>query len=95
MAKANRYEPIPTREYLRKRGFLPDSVMRYVYRPLDLRWLYWEPETKLLNEKRTGYVGNVFAGNLWLAATKQNRKEFDPPPLVRRHAALHGSQLPG
>ena len=86
MEKANRYEPIPTREQLRKRGFLPDKILRYVYRPFDLRWLYWEPETKLLNEKRTEYVGNVFEGNIWIAAAKQNRKDFDPPAVARRHA---------
>ena len=25
------------------------------YRPFDTRWLYWEPETKLLDEKRSEY----------------------------------------
>jgi hypothetical protein len=89
MKKANRYEPVPTREHLRKRGFLPNNVVQFVYRPFDLRWLYWEPETKLLNEKRTEYFGNVFEGNAWLAATKQNRKDFDPPMVVHRHAPLH------
>jgi hypothetical protein len=86
---ANRFEPIATRDYLRTRGFLTDKVVRYGYRPFDQRWLYWEPETKLLNEKRTEYFGNVFDGNLWLTATKQNRKDFDPPPVLRRHASLH------
>ncbi len=29
---------------------------------------------------------------MWIAATKQNRKEFDPPALVHRHASLHLSE---
>jgi hypothetical protein len=89
MTTANRYEPVKIREYLQRRGFLPEKVVRYAYRPFDLRWLYWEPETKLLNEKRAEAFGHVFDGNTWLAAVKQNRKEFDPPTVVKRHASLH------
>ena len=72
-----------------KRGFLPENVVAYTYRPFDLRWLYWEPLTKLLDEKRPEYFRNVFDGNEWLAAVQQNRKEFDPPTTVRRLASLH------
>ncbi len=89
METANRYEPIPTRTYLCTRGLLPENIVQYEYRPFDQRWLYWEPETKLLNEKRTEYFGNVFEGNLWIAATKQNRKDFNPPVILHRHASLH------
>ena len=89
MKEASRYDPIPTRDYLRQRGFLSEKVVRYAYRPFDLRWLYWEPEMKLLNEKRTEYFPQVFDGNLWLAAVQQNRREFDPPTVLRRHASLH------
>ena len=48
MAPSGRFDPTSTRETLRKRGQLPNNVMRYTYRPFDLRWVYWEPETKLL-----------------------------------------------
>jgi hypothetical protein len=89
MRVANRFEPIPTRDFLLKRGFLPDNIVRYVYRPFDLRWLYWEQETKLLNEKRSEYFANVFAGNMWLVAAQQNRKDYDPPMVLHRHTTLH------
>ncbi len=89
MLGANRFDPIPTRDALRRRGVLPDNIVRYEYRPFDQRWLYWEPETKLLNEKRSEYFRHVFSGNVWIAATKQNRKDFDPPPVVHWHASLH------
>ena len=50
-----RFDAAKTREYLVKRGFLPERIVRHLYRPFDLRWLYWEPETKLLDEKRSDY----------------------------------------
>ena len=50
--------------YLAKRGFLHKNVVRYCYRPFDVRWLYWEPETKLLDEKRSEYFPHVFEGNI-------------------------------
>ena len=45
----------------------PDEAgfIRYAYRPFDSRWLYWEAETKLLDEKRADYRPHVFEGNLW------------------------------
>ena len=65
--------------------------MRYAYRPFDTRWLYWEPETKLLNEKRPDYRPHIFPGNLWLSAAPHLRKNADEPQAcVTRHlACLH------
>src|SRR5262245_6537652 len=56
------------RDQLRKRGFRPGSIVQYCYRPYDVRWLYWEPETKLLDRNRAEYYPHVYAGNLWLSA---------------------------
>ena len=53
-----------TRETLQTRGFLPDNIVRYCYRPFDVRWIYWEPETKLLDRNRADYWPHVFDGNL-------------------------------
>jgi len=55
MTDGARYHAEQVRDRLRKRGFLEDNMVRYCYRPLDDRWLYWEPETKLLDEKRPNY----------------------------------------
>ena len=77
------------RDHLRKRGFLPQNVVRYCYRPFDVRWLYWEPETKLLDRNRADYFPHVFVGNVWLCATQQNRKEFDPPIVTDNLGSLH------
>ena len=58
-------------------GFVP-----YAYRPFDNRWLYWEAETKLLDEKRASYRPHVFKGNLWLATPQKQRRNWSPPPVV-------------
>jgi predicted helicase len=89
MADASRFEAEPTRNYLLRRGFKRENVVPYCYRPFDLRWLYWEPETKLLDEKRSESFPQIFASNLWLTATQQNRKDFDPPIATRRLSSLH------
>src|SRR5208337_4534742 len=70
-------------------GFLPQNIVRYCYRPFDTRSLYWEPETKLLDEKRSEYFPHVFESNMWLAAVQQNRKSFDPPSVSRFLCSLH------
>ena len=64
-----------TRERLLARGE-PDEegFVRFTYRPFDNRWLYWEQETKLLDEKRADYRPHVFKGNLWLSAAQHLRK---------------------
>ena len=89
MESGARFNPTVTRDTLLKRGFLPQNVVRYCYRPFDVRWLYWEPETKLLDEKRSDYFPHVFEGNSWLAAVQQNRKDFDPPLVMTLHATRH------
>lgn len=78
-----------TRDYLIKRGFLPQNVVRYCYRPFDVRWLYWEPDTKLVDRGRPDYVPHVFAKNPWVAAVQQNRREFDPPLVTQALASAH------
>jgi hypothetical protein len=89
MEDTARFDAKPTRAYLLKRGFLPQNIIRYCYRPFDLRWLYWEPETKLLDEKRTDYFPQVFEKNVSLGAAQRNRRDFDPPLVSARHCSRH------
>ena len=51
MTDSQRFKAEALRDQLRKRGFLPDNIVRYAYRPFDIRWLYWEPETKSCSMK--------------------------------------------
>ena len=84
MNHAARYDPRTVRDSLLKRAELDgiSGIIRYAYRPFDNRWLYWEAETKLLDEKRTDYRPHVFAGNLWLVAQQKPRREWSPPQVI-------------
>ena len=53
----------------RKRG-MADNIVRYAYRPLDVRWLYWEPETKLVDRNRAEYRPHVRSGTHPLHSAK-------------------------
>jgi hypothetical protein len=88
--KTNRFDPKSVREFLVKRGFLQRNILRYQYRPFDTRWLYWEPETKLLDEKRPEYFPLVAPENIWLTAGQRNRMEdFYQPQFTKLMADHH------
>jgi hypothetical protein len=89
MESNTRFQAEQTRSYLQKRGLLPENFIRYLYRPFDFRWLYYEPETDLLDRKREDYFPHIFKDNIWLAAAQQNRKEFDPPIVATELSSLH------
>jgi hypothetical protein len=83
-----------TRETLRKRGFLTKNVVPYLYRPFDVRWLYWEPETDLLDRKREDYFPQVFKENVWIEARqKQTMEHFDRGYFARVMADNFGNGL--
>ncbi len=78
MEKTERFNPHEVRKYLLKRGFLADHVVRYAYRPFDIRWVYWEPETKLLGEKSPDIFPQAFKGNIFIEARqRQVKSDFD------------------
>jgi len=82
------------RDTLRKRGFLPNNIVRYCYRPFDVRWLYWEPDTKLLDEKRSEYFSHVGEGNVWMEARQhQTQEAFDRGYFVKTLADNFGNGL--
>ena len=89
MAPSGRFDPAATRQTLLKRGVLQNNIVRYAYRPFDVRWLYWEPETKLLDEKRSEYRQHIIPGNIFLSAGERNRKEIFYQPQVARPLADH------
>ena len=92
MGARARYDPRAVRKALLARGGPDDTgFIRHTYRPFDNRWLYWEADTKLLNEKRPEYRPHVFEGNIWLSAAPHLRKgEAEPQACVTQHmASLH------
>jgi hypothetical protein len=60
MRDTARFDATSVRAQLRKRGVNESAFTRYCYRPFDHRWLYWELETKLLDERREEYHPQVF-----------------------------------
>ena len=95
MKTTARFDARAVRETLLARGG-PDETgfIRFAYRPFDHRWLYWEAETKLLDEKRAEYRPQVFAGNLWLEAREREAKEdFSRGTFVRHLADNFGNGL--
>jgi hypothetical protein len=59
-----------------------------------VRWLYWEPETKLLDEKRAEYYPHVFDGNVWIEARqRQPMESFDRGYFVHVLADNFGNGL--
>jgi len=56
----------------RETPFRQRQVRRIIYRPFDVRYLYWEPETKLLDEKREEYLGG-YRGGIAIVLPKQSR----------------------
>ena len=73
---------------LRRGGPLEGGFIPYAYRPFDKRWLYWEAETKLLDEKRADYRPHVFKGNLWLVTQQKPRREWSPPQVISHIGCL-------
>ena len=72
MRSTARFDARSVRDALLKRGG-PDTAgfIRFAYRPFDNRWLYWEKDTKLLDEKRADYRPQAFEGNLWIGSSKR------------------------
>ena len=92
MKTTSRYDARAVRDALMQRGGPEESgFIRFAYRPFDDRWLYWEGETKLLDEKRTDYRPHVTKGNMWLSAAQHLRKGAEEPQacFTRRLGSLH------
>ena len=89
MEKTSGFDPKITRGTLQKRGFRPENIVRYAYRPFDIRWLYWESETKLLDRNRSEYFPQIIPKNMWIAAAQKQRRDFDPPITTQWLGSLH------
>ena len=95
MNTVKHFDAQSTRNILLKRGGPTETgFTRFVYRPFDIRWLYWESETKLLNDKRADYKAQISHENLWIEARqRQVKEEFSRGTLVRHFAGDFGNGL--
>ena len=89
------YNARAVRDRLLARGG-PDEAgfVRFAYRPLDNRWLYWEADSELLDRERSDYRQQVFEGNVWIEARDREAKEdFSRGSLVHHLADNFGNGL--
>lgn len=86
---SGRFDAKAVREELLKHGVQSGRFCRYVYRPFDVRWVYWQARTNLLDRARPDYIEQVAEPNIWLSATQRNRKEGFYSPQVTRVLADH------
>lgn len=76
------FDPLATRRSLLEKGFVPDQIVQYAYRPFDVRWMYWEPDTKLLDRERAEYVRRFRQGELAIVAQQKPRRDWSRPQIV-------------
>lgn len=66
------------RASLLRTGFKKSTIRRYLYKPFDLRWLYWEAESGLLDRPRPEYVAELDKDTPWLEARQKfSGEDFD------------------
>ena len=84
MVSTGRFDARGVRDTLLLRGLQEGGFVRHAYRPFDNRWLYWEGDTKLLDEKRADYKKHIFGENLWLGSNKREiDNEFSHGTLIQ------------
>ena len=81
LTSTSSFDARTSRRELQKRGFLPQNLVRYFYRPFDTRWLYWEAKTKLLDRERAEYFEQLSDSNLFLFTTGRTRKIIVEPAI--------------
>jgi len=75
------YDPKATREKLKKAGFDENKIRRYLLFPLDVRWIYYELDGKLLNRPRPELAEHL-EDNEFLVGTPQPRRVSESRPLI-------------
>ncbi len=83
------------RDALLRRGG-PDEAgfVRHAYRAFDIRWLYWEADSGLLDRPRGEYGLHAFEGNSWIEARgREAREDYSRGTLVRHIADNFGNGL--
>ncbi len=84
-----RFDAQAVRDLLRKRGIAPGEFLRYHYRPLDMRWLYWEPDGQLLDRSRPDYHAQIFPDNPFMVIAQRTRRGFEPPIVSDAIVSFH------
>ena len=81
------YDAKTIRSELQQRGFRSWEVLRYCYRPFDLRWIYWEPETSLLRRKVGEFAEQMIDSTFWVEARQRESGDAFARGTVTRNLA--------
>lgn len=67
--------------------FDESKIIRFCYRPFDVRWLYWDEA--ILDRPRPEYFPHVQPSNVFLVAQPKARRDWTAPQLIRSIGSLH------
>jgi len=84
MQNSTGFEALAERKEQIARGQIHGKVVRYCYRPMDTRYVFWTPIGDLLDRSRPEYVAQIFPNNLWIFTTARTRKEVPEPAFATR-----------
>ena len=73
---------------LARGGPIEAGFIRFVHRPFDIRWLYWETGRGLLGRPVPDYRPHVFKGNVWLVTQQKPRRGWSPPQVISHIGCL-------
>lgn len=95
-ASTKRFNAENVRTHLLSRGIEAGRFIRFCYRPFEVRWLFWHPDTKLLDEKRVELVNVAVEGNLFFVSRpKAERTREGSPCAVTRNVSDRHLTRPG
>ncbi|MFA4965422.1 MAG: type ISP restriction/modification enzyme [Thermoleophilia bacterium] len=97
MTRTAHFDPYSVRRVLLQLGKATGVVFRYAYRPFDLRWVFWHPETDLIDRKREDLVAAFRQGCTFLTSRQKGERDREGSPfyvtrgLPDRHLTRPGS----
>lgn len=82
MTPAARFDPVETRrKLLNITRYHDEQLRRYVFKPLDTRWAYVEPNRPLWNEPRPALFEQAWEGNRFLLSRPKGIRTPEGPAL--------------
>jgi predicted helicase len=91
MRATAQYDVKKIRARLQKRGMRSENIVRHLYRPFDVRWLYYEEDENLLSRRSPEYWEHWDGKVQWLSVSQRTRKGADEPQALvfRQLSSLH------
>ena len=81
------FDPLEIRNLFLNSPENKGQIIKFCYRPFDLRYLFWESETGLLDRSRPDFKETIFEGNFFLEARQKESGNQFTRGYVSRHLA--------